>query len=174
LDDIKNITLKANASSSVMRENGWAMRLYIDDLDVYETSADDDIHEYAFENEANQDLTKKLAKSFSTADTFSFEYKLVTPATTPANSSVKFMVFNEHDWNNYVELIAFNPYTNTTSTSGVTITAIEGGWYKITVDLDATIYTGDKNIIDNAELNQMYIRGAYTNAVIKIDNITIE
>ena len=173
-DVISNLAIKVFVPDSVVNTStGYEFGFYLDDVDVVSDSIMIP-HEYKMKNTLGEAFYGTNVLSGDLNSLLTLEYQLVTPAENAENSSFGFMVYDGTVWANYVKYIVFNPYTNTSSLDYVTITELEDGWYKLTVDLSAAEVVGDRNALAASTLTSVYSPSHQANCVIYLDSFKLE
>jgi len=178
-DDIKQIALKiAFPSSAIDTVNGYEVSFFIDNYDIKDYTESGDRHENAFAANGGEAIqkTRLFGNGATTSDTVSFEYKLVNPNSADNTNSVfAFIIFDNKNWNNYIDYIRINAYSNTAvgdCASYVSIAAQDDGWYKVTIDLSAAKWNGTKQT--EYVFTAIYAMSNRINCNVLLDLFTVE
>ncbi|MBO7525253.1 MAG: SGNH/GDSL hydrolase family protein, partial [Clostridia bacterium] len=106
-------------------------------------------------------------------DIITFKYKKRT------DGKISFAILptkgeNVYDWGNYLGYIDIVSESNF-NMNGVTLTADEDGWYKVTIDIqDVTAFSGDETILNEYSSFGVLYFGSKNNATFDIKELKIE
>ena len=152
---VSNIGLKA--SSSAYSDEGYVMHFLMDDTDVVAGDYIDNSRGDLFTagNNYNLDISPAIALS----QTINIDFKF----TSASDTSINFML--GHGWGDYLGYYQVNANgTLGGNYSGVSIAALDDGYFRVTVVISELNKVGGGSIDNITDINLFYIRGNWSNA----------
>ena len=152
---VSSVGLKA--SSSGYNAEGYTIHFLMDDTDVAAGEYIDNSRGDLFTSGTN--YTLDLSTPLSLSDTIYIDFKF----TSSAETYVHFML--SHGWNDYLgyyKLFADGRLEE--NYSGVSVSTLEDGYYRVTVVISELNKVGGGSIENITDINMFYIRGNWSDA----------
>ena len=152
---LSSIGLKA--SSSAYSDEGYTIHFLMDDTDVVAGEYIDNSRGDMFTG--GTDYTLNLSPALALSDTINIDFKFTSSATT----YIHFML--SHGWSDYLGY--YKVYADGRlgeAYSGITISALDDGYYRVTVVISELNKLGGGSLDNITDINLFYIRGNWSDA----------